>query len=83
MKTKTRHLISWLVVSAVLLIGYFLSFVYFVRCHEWTGLRGPPGQALTITVVVVPDTLTNRVLVVFYTPLFRCLFVRSPIEWSP
>ena len=83
MKPKTRHFVSWMAVGVVLLLGYYLSFAYFVRSHEWTDLRGPPGQALTITVIVVPDTLMNRVLVAFYTPMFRCLFVRNPIEWSP
>jgi hypothetical protein len=82
MKHNARLLIRSLIVVVGLLAVYCLSFFYFVRSHESTGLRGTYGQMLTMTVVAVPDTKMNRFVATFYAPMFKCLFVGHPIEWE-
>jgi hypothetical protein len=83
MSKSTRSWIYSLAVAACLVIGYFLTFVWFVRTHERIGVRGEPGQGLTTVWVAMPDTKINRALVAFYSPCFRCLY-KPPeqVEWE-
>ena len=82
MKPKSRYIVSWVTLGVVLLLGYFISFTYFVHAHERVAMRGPRGQGVTMVIVSVPDTLMNRCLVAFYTPIW-CGLRRDSIEWDP
>ena len=68
--------------GAVLVLIYGASFVYFIRSHVTTGLRGTFGHALTTTYIEVPDTQFNRVLAALYAPMTRYFVGPIPIDWE-
>jgi hypothetical protein len=65
-----------------LLLGYFLSYIFFVRAHVTSGLLGPPGQAVTSVYLALPDTKVNRALYTLYWPLDRVLSLEGEVVWE-
>ena len=82
MNAKSRTWVYTLGFIACFLLGYFLTYIWFLRAHQTTGVLGPPGQGLTTMYLAIPDTKINRVLYAFYSPLDRLLCPKGQIVWE-